>query len=203
LSAAQPIVVILAGPNGSGKSTAAPTLLPRTAGITEFVNADVIARGLSAFNPERAAIAAGRVMLGRMRELARERVNFAFETTLASRSFAPWLRELKRSGYAVHLIFLWLPSAEFAIERVADRVRMGGHNVAADVIRRRYHAGLRNFFELYSPLASMWSLYDSSGPRPRRIARRLEVQPVKVYDEKLWALIAPRGVQDEDGPAAN
>lgn len=104
----QPIVVVLAGPNGAGKSTTAPALLLGTLGVPEFVNADVIAGGLSAFNTEGAAIAAGRVMLARLKTLATQRVSFAFETTLASRSFAPWLSGLKQSGYAVHILFLWL-----------------------------------------------------------------------------------------------
>ena len=118
MSAPRPCVVILAGPNGAGKSTAAPELLQGELAVTEFVNADVIARGLSAFDPDRAAIAAGRVMLTRLDELARQRESFAFETTLASRSFAPWLRDLRASGYAVHLFFLWLSSADLAVQRV-------------------------------------------------------------------------------------
>jgi predicted ABC-type ATPase len=129
LSEPRPSVVILAGPNGAGKSTVAPALLQGALAVNEFVNADVIARGLSAFDPESAAIAAGRVMLTRIRELAEQRVNFAFETTLASRSFAPWLRELRASGYEIHILFLWLPSADFALDRVAERVRAGGHDV--------------------------------------------------------------------------
>ena len=142
MSEPHPNIVILAGPNGAGKSTAAPTLLHGTLGVTEFVDADIIARGLSAFNVESVAMAAGRVMLARLRELARQRVTFAFETTLASRSFAPWLADLKDAGYAVDLMFLWLPSADFAIQRVADRVRRGGHTVAPETIRRKYRSGL-------------------------------------------------------------
>lgn len=114
MTTARPSVVILAGPNGAGKSTAAPALLQGALAVNEFVNADVIARGLSAFDPDAAAIAAGRVMLTRMRELAAHHTSFAFETTLASRTFAPWLRELRTSGYDIHLVFLWLSSAELA-----------------------------------------------------------------------------------------
>jgi len=142
---ARPSVVILAGPNGAGKSTTAPLLLQGALGVTEFVNADEIARGLSGFNPQGAAIAAGRVMLARIRDLGAQRVSFAFETTLASRSFAPWLKKLTRSGYAVHLVFLWLPSDDLALARVADRVRRGGHDVPAPTVRRRYRSGIRNF----------------------------------------------------------
>jgi predicted ABC-type ATPase len=161
--------------------------------VNEFVDADVIARGLSAFEPESVAIAAGRVMLTRLRELAAQRVHFAFETTLASRTFAPWLRDLRASGYEVHLLFLWLPSPEFAIERVADRVRAGGHDVPADTVRRRHRAGLRNFFSLYEPLASAWKLYDSSGLKPALIAERLAAQPLRVYDEAAWTVVKRQG----------
>lgn len=192
LSDPRPSVVILAGPNGAGKSTAAPALLHGTLAVNEFVNADVIARDLSAVDPESAAIAAGRLMLARLRELAGQRVSFAFETTLASRTFAPWLRDLRASGY-VQLVFLWLPSADFAVERVADRVRAGGHNVPEETIRRRYRAGLRNFFNLYEPLASAWRLYDTSSPDPRLVAEGLESQPIKVYDEAVWGVVRRQG----------
>ena len=141
MSEPPPSVVILAGPNGAGKSTAAPALLQGALAVDEFVNADVIARGLSAFEPDRVAIAAGRIMLARLDELAAQRVDFAFETTLATRSFAPWLLGLTLSGYDVHLFFLWLSSADLAVARVADRVRAGGHHVPEAVVRRRYSAG--------------------------------------------------------------
>ena len=187
MSEPRPSVVILAGPNGAGKSTVAPALLRGALAVNEFVNADVIASGLSAFDPDRAAIAAARVMLARIRELASQRVNFAFETTLASRSFAPWLRQLVTSGYSAHLVFLWLPSADFAVDRVAERVRTGGHNVPPEIVRRRYAAGLRNFFLLYQPLVSGWVLYDSSGPVPRPVAEGLASHPPTVYDRDVWA----------------
>ena len=159
-----PSIVLIAGPNGAGKSTAAPALLRDALGVTEFVNADVIARGLSAFDPEGMAFGAGRLMLSRLRELAARQASFAFETTLASRSFAPWIADLKDEGYAFHLVFLWLPGAEAAITRVAERVRTGGHDVPAETIRRRYEAGLRNLFSLYMPLATSWRVYDNSSP---------------------------------------
>jgi predicted ABC-type ATPase len=182
-----PSVVVLAGPNGAGKSTAAPELLKDTLAVTEFVNADVIARGLSAFDPERAALAAGRVMRKRLQELARERKDFAFETTLASRSFAPWLAELADGGYDVYLIFLWLPSAHFAVARVAERVRRGGHGIPEETIRRRYRAGLRNFWELYQPLATTWQFYDNSFvPGMRLIAAGGAKLVTWVADESLW-----------------
>ena len=157
--------------------------------MTEFVNADTIAGGLSAFNAERAAMAAGRVMLTRLRTLARQRVSFGFETTLASRSFAPWLAELKDTGYAVHVVFLWLSSPELARQRVAERVALGGHDVPAATVRRRYRAGLRNLFALYQPLASTWRLYNASGTEPRLVADQVAREPIQVYDRQSWDLV--------------
>jgi predicted ABC-type ATPase len=164
-----PKVVVLAGPNGAGKSTSAEAILKGALGVDEFVNADVIALGLSGFEPDRAAMAAGRIMLARLHELAQRRQSFAFETTLASRTFAPWLADLIRDGYQFHLVFLWLPSADMAVARVAARVRDGGHNVPEETIRRRYDAGLRNFFGLYRPMASTWKLCDNSEARQTRL----------------------------------
>ena len=157
-----PQIIIIAGPNGAGKTTLAPVLLRDWLGVIGFVNADTIASGLSAFRPEQAAIEAGRVMLKRLRELAAQRENFAFETTLATRSYAPWLSQLARSGYQMNLMFLWLNSPELAVERVKRRVEAGGHDIPEETIRRRYHSGVRNFFALYQELAKEWSVYDNS-----------------------------------------
>jgi predicted ABC-type ATPase len=157
-----PHVIVISGPNGAGKTTAAPTLLNETLHVSDFVNADTIAQGLSAFAPEKAAIQAGRTMLTRMRYLASQRENFAFETTLASRTFAPWLAKLKAEGYLFHLIFLRLEDADLAVSRVNERVRMGGHFVPEETVRRRYESGLKNFFMLYKKLADSWQMYDNS-----------------------------------------
>ena len=182
-----PTMIVLAGPNGSGKTTAAPRLLPSVLGVVEFVNADTIAQGLAAFGPELVALEAGAIMLSRLRQLADQRRTFAFETTLAGRSLAPWLSRLVRDGYDFHLVFLWLPSADLAIARVADRVRMGGHNVSEETIRRRYEAGLRNFFRLYMPLATKWRVYDNShGERSRLIAEGTESTAQHIVDTSLW-----------------
>ena len=146
MGSSPPLVVVIGGPNGAGKSTTAPELLRAALHVQEFVNADSIALGLSGLRPETAAFAAGRVMLSRLKYLARQRADFAFETTLASRSFAPWLDTLRASGYRAHLVFLSLPSVELALLRVAERVRLGGHDVPPEVVRRRFQAGIRNFF---------------------------------------------------------
>jgi predicted ABC-type ATPase len=171
LVAHTPLVVVLAGPNGAGKSTTASRLLRGALAVEEFVNADTIAQGLSAYRPEAAAVAAGRIMLARLRFLARERRDFAFETTLAGRGHARWLRELKSGGYATRLIFLSLPDPELAIGRVAERVRRGGHDVSPDVVHRRFNAGVRNLFALYFDLVDRWQVYDNSEySAPRLVA---------------------------------
>src|SRR5262245_35222782 len=134
----RPTVAIIAGPNGAGKSTIARKMLSPAAGVEHFVNADVIGQGLSAFRSEAMALKAGRIMLEHLHELADTRCTFAFETTLASRTFAPWVADLKGKGYLFRLLFLWLPSPELAMTRVRDRVRRGGHDIPEDTIRRRY-----------------------------------------------------------------
>lgn len=186
-----PNLVVLAGPNGAGKSTLAPAVLQGTLGVEEFVNGDVIARGLSGFKPEGAAIQAGRIMLQRLRELARQRMDFAFETTLASRAFAPWIAGLIEDGYDFRLVYVWLPSADLCIARVADRVQAGGHHVPDDVVRRRYSGGLRNLFELYLPLAQTWQAYDNTNiTHSRLVADGHRGRTPIVYDEARWSLIA-------------
>src|SRR5262245_5304695 len=155
-------LVVLAGPNGAGKSTLAPELIWEALHVSEFVNADVIARGLSAFGPQGVAIDAGRIMLRRLRELAAAGSSFAFETTLAARTYAPFVKGLRASGYYVHLRYVWVRSPELSIQRVGERVRRGGHSIPEETIRRRYAAGVRNFFALYRPLADLWHVYDNS-----------------------------------------
>jgi predicted ABC-type ATPase len=165
-----PLAVVLAGPNGAGKSTAARGLLVGALAVDEFVNADTIAAGLSAYRPESVAVAAGRILLARLDRLAGERRDFAFETTLAGLGHARRLRELCAVGYRVHIVFLALPSPDVAIARVAARVRAGGHHVPDDVVRRRFAAGRRNFDAVYRAIADTWQLYDNSGAQPVCIA---------------------------------
>src|SRR5260221_10639935 len=147
----RPLAIVIAGPNGAGKSTTAPSLLRDALKVSEFVNADAIAGGLSAFRPESVAIPAGRAMLERMQYLADAQADFAFETTLASRSFAPWLARLKRRGYYVHVLFLWLEIANPPMDEVAAPGRVGGHDRPEGARRRPYHRGRGNFFRPYFP----------------------------------------------------
>jgi predicted ABC-type ATPase len=182
-----PKIVVIAGPNGAGKSTLAPFLLRDTYGLTQFVNADAIALGLSAFEPESVAFEAGRIMLERLRELAGRREDFAFETTLASRHYARWIGSLRQRGYEFHLIYLWLNSADLALQRVGERVRLGGHDVPEDVVRRRYTKGVLNFFGLYRALADTWGIYDNSGTdEPLQIAAGVRNEFVEISGEELW-----------------
>jgi predicted ABC-type ATPase len=182
-----PTLIIIAGPNGAGKSTLAPFLLRDTLGLMEYVNADTVALGLSAFQPETVAMEAGRIMLKRLRDLARQRADFAFETTLASRSYASWLRRLRQEGYNLHLLFLWLRSPDMAIERVKERVRVGGHNIPEAVICRRYHRGIRNFFNLYQSLVDTWVVYDNStSSEAARIVEGTGSNVKQIYQPDWW-----------------
>jgi predicted ABC-type ATPase len=185
MSAARPVAFALAGPNGAGKTTSSARLLRERRQILEYVNADLIAQGLSSFNAEAKAFEAGRIMLAELHRLGAARASFAFETTLASRSFAPWISELRTEGYEFQLAFLWLPSAELAVERVRHRVASGGHSVPEETIRRRYARGIRNFHEIYRPIADSWTVYDNSVGMPRAIARGVGGGE-RVYFEAEW-----------------
>ncbi len=155
-------IIIFAGPNGAGKTTFAKEFLPSEASCPIFVNADLIAAGISPFAPESAAIAAGRLMLELIAKHAAAGESFAFETTLSGRGYARMIPQWREAGYRIELFFLSLPSAQFAIERVAQRVRQGGHNITQDVIERRFVSGRVSFEQVYKPLVDAWTLIDSS-----------------------------------------
>lgn len=159
-------ILILAGPNGAGKTTFAREFLPDEARCPTFVNADLIAAGLSPFRPELAAMRAGRLMLELIGDLVARGESFAFETTLADRGYVRRIAEWQSAGYHVTILFLSLPSADAAIQRVRLRIAQGGHSIPEEVIRRRFTAGRTNFENLYKPLADAWALYDSSGRSP-------------------------------------
>jgi len=163
-------IVIIAGPNGAGKTTFAREFLPREADCPDFINVDLIAAGLSPFDPDRAALRAGRIMLDEIKRCALAGESFAFETTLSGRNYARAIPRWREAGYHVKLIFLSLPTANVAVARVAARVAQGGHNVPEEVIRRRFDAGLRNFTDIYRDMVDSWILYDNSGPTHRPIA---------------------------------
>jgi predicted ABC-type ATPase len=181
-----PNVYIIGGANGSGKTTVAKRLLPNFLSVFEYVNADCIAAGLSPFNPESVAIQAGRLMLERLETLKTEGVDFAFETTLAAKNFARFLRDCKSSGYTVNLIYFWLSTPELAIERVQRRVASGGHNIPIDVVRRRYERGRTNLTQLYLPLCDKWIVYDNSRDEPSLVAERPFNQQPIIYSPSIW-----------------
>lgn len=185
----QPNVVIMAGPNGAGKTTISKELLSGEFEIRHYVNADAIARGLSDFNSEEMAFKAGKVMLQHLHELAAERASFGFETTLASRTFAPWIAELKRTGYRFHLFFVWVPAVEVSIARVAARVASGGHHVPSETVRRRYQRGLRNFFDLYKPLANSWKMINNAHPLKRSAIAESDGTMEIVHRPEIWQSI--------------
>jgi predicted ABC-type ATPase len=159
---------IISGPNGAGKTTASYSVLPKILHCKEFVNADEIARGLSPFNPESVAIEAGRLMLNRIKELLSRNESFSIETTLATRSYFRLIEKAHQQGYEVTLLYFWLKSPEQAMERVAERVSKGGHNIPQDIIVRRYYEGINNLFKIYMPIVDTWVLVNNS-ETPRNI----------------------------------
>jgi predicted ABC-type ATPase len=187
VSATPQQVIVISGPNGAGKSTLAPSLLRDTFGILEYVNADTIAQGLSAFNPESVTFKAGRIMLERLHSLAEQNKSFAFESTLATRSYIRWLAQLKQQGYKVHILFLWLRSPELALLRVEERVQLGGHDIPEQSVRRRYVRGIRNFFHLYQPLTDSWAIFDNSeAGNPTLIATGIGSSTTDIPKPDIW-----------------
>jgi predicted ABC-type ATPase len=161
-----PKIVIIAGPNGAGKTTFARTFLPQEAQCPRFINADLIAEGLSPFAPEVAAVKAGRLMLREIDEAVRQRESFAFETTLSGLGYLRRIGAWRAVNYHVSLLFLSLPTVEMALARVAERVRQGGHNVPEAIVRRRFVSGHRNFETRYRDAVDAWALYDNAGEEP-------------------------------------
>jgi predicted ABC-type ATPase len=192
-----PTVYAIAGPNGAGKTTFASEFLPDFVKCREFLNADLIAAGLSPFAPETQNLRAGRLLLERIGELAKERADFGFETTLSGRTYVKLLSDMKASGYRVVLFFLWLPSVEMAVTRVANRVREGGHHVPEDDIRRRYRAGVRNLFRLYHPvLDALWLLNAARLP-PSLIASQ-DWGELTVNQKRLYRRIGKKAEQFDE-----
>jgi predicted ABC-type ATPase len=181
-----PQIYLIGGPNGAGKTTSAIKLLADFLGIYDFVNADTIAQGISAFNFETVSIGAGKIMLNRIYELITARKSFAFETTLASKIFVNVLNNAKKKGYTIHIIYIWLRSVELAIERVKARVETGGHSVAAEVITRRYENGRKNFITLYMSIADGWQIYDNSENEIRLIAQGISGYEKEILDEETF-----------------
>jgi predicted ABC-type ATPase len=182
-----PNLYIIAGCNGAGKTTASYTVLPEMLDCEEFINADEIARGLSPFNPDKAAIDAGRLMLSKIDRLISNQKDFAFETTLATKSYSHTINKAKQEGYTVTLVFFWLDSVDLALERVKTRVLEGGHNIPKAVITRRYYSGLSNLFNIYIPICDYWMIFNNSISPSLLIAegyssRDLDVKNISTFD---------------------
>ena len=194
-----PRMYIISGCNGSGKTTASYTLLPELLDCSEFVNSDEFAKSLAPFHPETAYITASRYMLKKLRYLFTRREDFCIETTLATRSLLKTVRMAQDQGYFVTVVYLWLRSPEIAIKRVAARVEAGGHDVAPDVIRRRYYTGLEYFFDLYSPVCDKWMLVDNSEADFRIIAEG-SAKGTTVRDLPLYQQITQQIKETNDSP---
>lgn len=186
---------IIAGPNGVGKTTFASTFLPKYADCQNFINADLIAKGMSPFSPEAAAVRAGRLVLSEIRFFARRRVSFAFETTLSGRSYLRLIRQLNKQGYRVHIFFLWVDTVGVALSRVEERVSKGGHDVPEPVVRRRFGRSIRNFLVDYLPVADSWYLFDNTGTQPDAIAMKEEGAIRIMSADSYRALMARYGAE--------
>jgi predicted ABC-type ATPase len=183
-----PNLFIIAGPNGAGKTTYARRFLPEEMRTREFVNADLIAAGLSPFAPGHAAFEAGRIMLARLRELVAQRADFSFETTLSGRAYAPLLKEMRAAGYHIWMDFLWIPQLDITRQRVRQRVTKGGHDIPDEVQQRRFHLGIRNLATLYRPWLNHWRLYDNTFDQPHLVAEEQD-RVLTIIDAAKLALI--------------
>ena len=183
------ILYVIAGCNGAGKTTASFTILPDILDCKEFVNADEIAKGLSPFQPEKVSIEAGRIMLNRINELIEENQNFAFETTLSSRSYKNKIVEAKNKGYRVTLLFFWLQNVDLAKERVKIRVQEGGHNINPEIIHRRYYKGINNLFDVYLPIIDGALIFDNSAGKHELLAEKKIDGLLTIFNEQTFKLL--------------
>lgn len=181
-----PNIYIISGCNGAGKTTASYTVLPEMLQCKEFVNADEIAKGLSPFQPEKVAIEAGRIMLNRINELIEKNIDFAFETTLATKSYASLIKRVQNLGYEVTLLFFWLNTEELAKERVKSRVLSGGHNINPDVISRRYKNGIKNLIHLYLPICDYWMIFDNSNIPTKMVAEGIKNLENEIHNQDIF-----------------
>ncbi|HEX7729127.1 MAG TPA: zeta toxin family protein [Terracidiphilus sp.] len=186
-------ILILGGPNGAGKTTAARVLVGEFLGLKRFVNADELARGVDGASEAATALAAGRLMLERMRQLVRHGESFAFETTLSGKTYAHLLADCKAKGWRITLVYFWLSSPNLAVERVARRVSMGGHSIPTEVIKRRFHAGIVNLLGLYLPLADEGMIYDNTEHPRILIASKVNERPLVIHDSKRWTRLTEQG----------
>ncbi|AXY74538.1 zeta toxin [Paraflavitalea soli] len=191
-----PNLYIIAGCNGAGKTTASYTILPEILHCREFVNADSIAAGLSPFNPESVALEAGRIMLQRIHQLMEEKADFAFETTLATRSYVSLVKRAQEAGYKVRLVYFWLDDPKLAIKRVAERVSEGGHNIPIEVIKRRYYRGIYNLLNLYIDICNNWMVFNNA-TYPEMIAKGGIGVDAVIKKADIWEIILQQSKQSD------
>lgn len=182
---------VIAGPNGAGKTTFAREFLPNYADCRNFVNADLIAQGMSPFSPESVAIRAGRLMLEEISLLAERGADFGFETTLSGRGHLHLIRRLQKQGYEIHFFYLWLPSVELALSRISERVSRGGHDIPETVVRRRFERSITNFLVHYRPLANSWTLFDNSAAALSIVATEERGQ-LRIIETKWYTELVKR-----------
>ena len=193
-----PSLYIIAGCNGAGKTTASFTILPEILKCKEFVNADSIAAGLSPFNVESVAFEAGRIMLQRIQRLVEDKEDFAFETTLSTRSYVSFIKKARINGYKITLLYFWLRSPDFAKQRVAKRVSQGGHHIPDEVVERRYYRGIANLLNLYIPIVDKWTVFDNMNVGPTIIAKGAMTDDNMILNSEVWnAFLNQRNVMED------
>lgn len=191
----RPRCIAIAGPNGAGKTTFAREFLPRVAGVTHFLNADLIAQGLAPLDPSLAAIAAGRLLLHEVNRFAAARADFAFESTLSGMSYARHLAKWKDQGHRIEISYLRLKSPQLALRRIAARVRQGGHDVPRADVLRRFERGWEHFDRIYRSLADEWAVYDNSGESPKLLEPVPTRKPVRAKTAGVFATGVGRGLR--------
>lgn len=180
---------LIAGCNGAGKTTASLTLLPEMLECKEFVNADNIAAGISPFQPDKVAIEAGRLMLKRINDLIKIKVDFAIETTLSSRNYISKIKEFQKEDYEVVLIYFWLNTPVLAIERIKERVKKGGHFIPDEIVKRRYYRGIKNLLQYFIPLCDYWLVLDNSSENAIMVAEGIKDLENEIFNNEIWQQI--------------
>ena len=184
-----PTVYLIAGCNGAGKTTASLTLLPEMLECKEFVNADNIAAGISPFQPDKVAIEAGRLMLKRINDLKKIKIDFAIETTLSSRNYISKIKEFQKENYEVILIYFWLNTPLLAIERIKERVKKGGHFIPDEIVTRRYYRGIKNLLQYFIPFCDYWLVFDNSSQNAVMVAEGIKDLEKKIFNDEIWQQI--------------
>jgi predicted ABC-type ATPase len=184
-----PTVYLIADCNGAGKTTASLTLLPEMLECKEFVNADNIAAGISPFQPDKVAIEAGRLMLKRINDLKKIKIDFAIETTLSSRNYISKIKEFQKENYEVILIYFWLNTPLLAIERIKERVKKGGHFIADEIVTRRYYRGIKNLLQYFIPFCDYWLVFDNSSQNAVMVAEGIKDLEKKIFNDEIWQQI--------------